>query len=108
MAVNVSSKPRESKVRRKWFWADFGDGNAYWMLLPSDRSHLQQIITNDPSGSPVEVMGTYQFKGYVPIEMVPEGDPRRELLPENFIDVALSGDMRSARWSKKAERGDAA
>lgn len=91
-AVAGRQKTRKTKVARHAYfvpWDDGGEGG--WRYLPVDTVHHQTIEAVDELGNPTRPVDTYLHKGFVPVDMVPEGDPRLDKLPLNWREHAMQG-----------------
>lgn len=77
--------PRRTTVARTPYWRP--DINQ-WTFIPSGPTHKQAVEISDPeTGEMLHTMDQYQSKGWMPLYQVPDGDPRRDLLPRNYQDL---------------------
>lgn len=86
------ARTRRTKVAKHAYWAPLDNGgDGGWRYLPIDTAHNQTIQDVDIDGNPTRPVDLYVSKGYLPVEMIPEEDARRESLPVNWRDVAMRG-----------------
>lgn len=96
-------KTRKTKTARHAYfvpWDNGGEGG--WRYLPVDTVHHQQIQGVDELGNPLRPVDLYIYKGFIPVEMIPEGDPRLDLLPLNWREHAMTGADPEWRVEQKA------
>lgn len=91
-AATGRQKTRKTKVARHAYyvpWDDGGEGG--WRYLPVDTVHHQMIEAVDELGNPTRPVDLYVHKGFIPVDMIPEGDPRLDKLPLNWREHAMTG-----------------
>lgn len=87
-----SGRTRRTKVaRHAYFVPSDNGGEGGWRFLPIDTAHNQTLQGEDELGNPTRPVDVYAAKGFVPVELVQEGDKRLESLPLNWREVAMLG-----------------
>lgn len=90
-AANGRQKTRRTKVARHAYFVPWDGPDGGWRYLPVDTVHTQTIAGEDELGNPTRPVDSYVHKGFIPVEMVPEGDPRLDTLPLNWREHAMQG-----------------
>ena len=91
-APSARQKTRRTKVARHAYFVPWDNDNAGgWRYLPVDTVHTQTVTGEDELGNATRPVDSYIHKGFVPVEMVPEGDPRLDTLPLNWREHAMQG-----------------
>lgn len=87
-----AGRTRRTKVaRHAYFVATDNNGDGGWRYLPIDTAHNQTLQGEDELGNPTRPVDVYVAKGFIPVELVPEGDKRLSTLPTNWREVAMLG-----------------
>lgn len=99
-------RTRKTKVARHAYYVPWdGGGEGGWRYLPVDTAHNQMVEGADELGNPLRPVDLYVHKGFIPIDMIPEDDPRRDLLPLNWREHAMLG--ADPEWRVEPKPADA-
>lgn len=99
-------RTRRTKVARHAYWVPTDDGGkGGWRYLPIDTAHSMTLADVDELGNPTRPVDLYVSKGYVPVEMIAEDDKRKESLPLNWREHAMTGAKPEYATKVKAAAG---
>lgn len=77
--------PRRTTVARTPYWRP---DTKQWTFIPTGPTHRQAVeIVDQETGEMQHTMDQYQAKGWTPLFAIPDGDPRRDLLPRNHQEM---------------------
>lgn len=86
LSQNRTGGPRRTTVARTPYWVPEQSG---WTFVPTGPTHKAKVEILDefnPDAGAREA-DQYEEKGWTPLYRVPDGDPRRDLLPRNHQDL---------------------
>lgn len=78
--------PRRTTVVRTPYWKP---SESQWTFIPTGPTHNQKVEFTDPEAMDLGAreLDQYESKGWVSLYRVPDDDPRRDLLPENYQEL---------------------